>query len=312
LRSIVTGGAGFIGSHLCERLRLLDHDVQVIDDFSSGEDRLGSLEKAGVDIVSLDIRNDRAGELIRRSRPDFVFHLAAQMDVRRSMEDPAFDAEVNILATIRLLSGAAEAGARFINTTSGGAMYGELPDGSKSFTESSRAAPESPYGISKLAGDHYAKSFGQVRGLSFVSLALANVYGPRQDPKGEAGVVSIFGRTLLDGQPSTIYGDGKQTRDFVFVQDIIDAYVAAMSKGEGETFNIGTGRETTVLDLHKMIATLTGGPSEVQFEPPRAGELKRVALDVSKAGVELGWKAKTSLEDGIRQTVEWLRKIERT
>ena len=301
MRAVVTGGAGFIGSHLTERLHAGGHEVLVIDDLSSGESRVGIIEDVGVEIVRADIRSDQASEAIASFRPEALFHLAAQMDLRRSVNDPAFDAEVNILGTLRMLSAAADVGARFINTSSGGAMYGELPADSEGFDEESRPAPVSPYGISKLTGEYYCRFFGQFRGLEFVSLALANVYGPRQDPHGEAGVVAIFGRKLSDREPCVIYGDGKQTRDYVFVGDVVDAYLAALDRGPGETFNIGTGVETNVVDLYTQMARLAGSQAEPVFEPERPGELRRVALDVSKAQRILGWKPKTPLAAGLSE-----------
>ncbi|MBW3590209.1 MAG: GDP-mannose 4,6-dehydratase [Actinobacteria bacterium] len=300
MRAVVTGGAGFIGSHLTERLHSEGHEILVIDDLSAGESRVGIIEAVGVEIVRADIRSEQASEAIASFRPEVVFHLAAQMDVRRSVNDPAFDAEVNILGTLRMLSAAANAGARFINTPSGGAMYGELPADSVGFDEETRPAPMSPYGISKLAGEHYCRFFGELRGLEFVSLALANVYGPRQDPHGEAGVVAIFGRKLRDREPCVIYGDGKQTRDYVFVGDVVEAYLAALDRGAGETVNIGTGVETSVVDLYTQMARLAGSEAEPVFEPERAGELQRVALDVSKAKRILGWTPKTSLAEGLQ------------
>ncbi|MBW3589243.1 MAG: NAD-dependent epimerase/dehydratase family protein [Actinobacteria bacterium] len=300
MRAVVTGGGGFIGSHLTERLHAEGHEILVIDDLSSGESRVSIIEDLGIEIIRADIRSDQASAAIASFRPEALFHLAAQMDVRRSVDDPAFDADVNVLGTLRMLSAAADVGARFINTSSGGAMYGELPPDSDGFDEESRPAPMSPYGISKLAGEHYCRFFGEFRGIEFVSLALANVYGPRQDPHGEAGVVAIFGRKLLDSEPCVIYGDGKQTRDYVFVGDVVDAYLAALDRGTGETVNIGTGVETSVVDLYAQMASLIGTDAEPVFEPERAGELRRVALDVSRAERVLGWTPKTPLAEGLR------------
>ena len=302
----MTGGAGFIGSHLVERLASRGDEVLVIDNLSSGSKRVHFIEEIA-QVEQGDIRDDQTARLTESFHPDVIFHLAAQMDIRESVEDPAYDADVNIVATLKLITTASKLGARFINTASGGAMYGELPLGLEGFTEDSRSRPVSPYGISKRVGEEYLRFFRDVKGLHFVNIAPANVYGPRQDPHGEAGVIAIFGSRLLSGEECSIYGDGKQTRDYVYVSDVVDSYIAAIDRGEGETFNIGTGLETSVLDLYSLMAETVGIKSEPRFEPERPGELKRVALDISKAERLLGWTPSTPLDEGVALTIESLR-----
>lgn len=306
MKSVVTGGAGFIGSHLVERLASRGDEILVIDNLSSGSGRVRFIESISR-VEEGDIRDDQISRLIESFNPDVIFHLAAQMDIRKSVEDPAYDADVNIVATLKLITVASNLGARFINTASGGAMFGELPLGLDGFTEDSASRPVSPYGISKRVGEEYLRFFREVKGLNFVNIAPANVYGPRQDPHGEAGVVAIFGSRLLSGEECSIYGDGKQTRDYVYVSDVVDAYVSVIDLGEGETFNIGTGLETSVLDLYSLMAEAVGIKSEPRFEPERPGELKRVALDISKAERLLGWTPSTPLDAGVALTIESLR-----
>lgn len=308
MKAVVSGGAGFIGCHLTERLVAEGREVLVIDDLSSGKDRVGVIEAAGARLEVADIRRPEAADLVRRYGPDELFHLAAQKDVRHSVADPAFDAEVNVVGTLRLLEAAKEVGANVVTTSSGGCIYGDPDESLLPISEDTAGRPTSPYGISKKVTEDYLHFYRSSYGTNFVNLALANVYGPRQDPNGEAGVVAIFAQRLLRGQGCTIYGDGGQTRDFVYVADVVEAYLlAASGKAWGETFNIGTGRETSVLELYSEIARLCGVDLEPNFAAERLGELRRSALDHGKASDLLGWQPETSLEDGLRLTVDSMR-----
>ncbi len=307
MRAVVTGGAGFVGSNLVQRLASEGHEVLVIDDLSAGDARLGLVEGTGALVERSDIGSPAAAKAVVSFRPDVIFHLAAQTDVRRSVADPVRDSTVNISGTLNILEAAREVGARFVHTSSGGCIYGEPSPDSLPLTEEESGRPVSPYGISKKVLEDYLRFYGAVHDLRFVSLAPANIYGPGQDPSGEGGVVSIFGGRLLRGEPCTIYGDGKQTRDYVYVDDIVDAFVAAASRGDGETFNIGTGVETNVNDLYGELAEIcTVGVAPV-YAPARPGELERSALDASKASRLLEWAPKTPLKQGLAQTINWLR-----
>jgi len=307
MKAVVSGGAGFIGSHLVEKLTEGGHEVLVIDNLVAGAKRVGVLEGLGIPLEKIDIRDDEAAGVVEKFGPQVVFNLAAQMDVRRSVADPVYDAEVNIAGSLRLLEAARKVGARFVHTSSGGCIYGDQPEDSYPLDEETRGLPDSPYGISKKVLEDYLRFYAATHSLRFVSLALSNVYGPRQDPHGEAGVVAIFGSRLLSGEPCTIFGDGKQTRDFVFAGDVVKALIAAVEKGEGETFNIGTGHQVSVEDLYWRMAKACGVDEEPVFAPARAGELARNALDPAKAGRMLGWGPKVGLEDGIALTVDHIR-----
>lgn len=305
-RCIVTGGAGFIGSHLCEALAARGHEVIAIDNLASGDHRVRHLEAAGIRLERLDIRDEAATDLVAAYRPEHIFHLAAQASVPVSVARPVYDAEVNIIGSLRLLEGAAQTGSRFIFSTSGGCIYGEqhrFP-----IPEDASGIPDSPYGVSKKSLSDYLHFYAGTYGLPYVNLALANVYGPRQDATGESGVVAIFGTHLLRGEPCSIFGDGKQTRDYVYVGDVANACIAAMEGGDGELINVGTGIETPLLDLYSAIADAAGTPdAEPVFEPPRKGDLLRSALDVQKAKIVLGWEPLIELEDGVKLTVEAIR-----
>jgi UDP-glucose 4-epimerase len=309
LRTLVTGGAGFIGSTLVDRLLAEGHAVDVIDDLSSGS--LANLADARANpehdysFHRLDIRSEATTGLIAHRRPEVIFHLAAQADVRVSVERPAFDAAVNIIGTVNVLEGARRAGTRkVVFAASGGTLYGET--GKLPLRESAPQRPVSPYGVSKKAGIDYLLSYRELHGIEVTSLALANVYGPRQDPHGEAGVVAIFAGQLLTGQPSTIFGDGEQTRDFVYVDDVVDAFSRAASRGDGLLINIGTGIETSVNELFSVMAELAGSGQPPRRAGGRPGELRRSALDPGRAAVQLGWKPWTALEDGASQVLRWL------
>ncbi len=306
-RALVTGGAGFIGSHMVDLLVANDREVRVIDNLTSGEQRLQFLEAAGVEVDRIDIRDEAAAELIESFRPDEIYHFAAQMDVRRSVADPIYDADVNVLGTLRILGAAAKVGARVMSASSGGCIYGEADPAGFPLDEQTPKNPDSPYGITKSVMEDYLRFFRSIHGLEFANLALGNVYGPRQDPAGEAGVVAIFSLRLLKGEPCYIFGDGSQTRDYIFVGDVVNAFLAAASKGSGETFNIGTGIETSVNDLYARLAEICGVDSPAEFKPARPGELDRSCLNSGKAGEILGWSPQKDLNVGLAETVDFIR-----
>ncbi len=312
MRALVTGGAGFIGSTLVDRLLAEDWRVDVVDDLSTGS--LGNLNDARsqpdrrFSFHRLDVSSPAVGELIAHRRPDVIFHLAAQADVRVSVSKPVFDATVNVIGSLNVLEGAVAAGvSRVVFASSGGTIYGvpdELP-----IRENAPQRPESPYGVAKKAVGDYLHYYREVRGLEYVTLALANVYGPRQDPNGEAGVVASFAGKLLHHERPVIYGDGEQTRDFVYVDDVVDAFVRATEKGGGLLLNVGTGAETSVQQLYDAMARLAGFKGQARYEPPRPGELRRSALDPGRAGIHLGWKPWTSLDEGLARTVEHFKAL---
>lgn len=307
-KAIITGGAGFIGSHLADRLLSDDWEVLALDDLSKGKlDRLAEARRTGgLDFHQLNICDDELGEVAKRFRPDVIFHLAAQSAVRPSVEDPIFDARINVLGTINVLRAAAEAGAqRVVFASSGGAIYGEVPD--KPATEKSKTSPDSPYGISKLIVEDYFRYFQESFGVDFVLLALGNIYGPRQDPFGEAGVIAIFARRMLDGGQPTINGDGEYLRDYVFIDDTVDAFVRAAEIGGARRLNIGTGVPTSVNRLFELIAAEAGYSAPPEHGPAKAGDLRRSVLDASAARKHLGWEPWTTLEAGIPKTVKWFR-----
>jgi UDP-glucose 4-epimerase len=310
---LVTGGAGFVGSHLVDRLVLAGHDVLVLDDLSSG--RMDNLEQARrsperhLRFQRCDLVDpSAAAPLIIHAKPEVVFHLAAQMSVRQSVEDPAYDATINILGTIRLLEACRAAGTRkVVFASSGGTIYGEPPAAALPVAEDFDGHPRSPYGASKRAVEEYLHVYEALYGLDWTSLALGNVYGPRQSPHGEAGVVSIFGARTLAGHGVTIYGDGTQTRDFVYIEDVVQAMMQAMQRGSGLRCNIGTGRQVSVNELFGQLVELTVYDQEPYHAPPRVGELARIALDVRRAGRALEWRPWTELSQGLASTLEWLK-----
>jgi UDP-glucose 4-epimerase len=309
MRALVTGGAGFIGSNLVDALVERGDEVIVVDDISTGrrENLTQALER-GAELVESDIRDARSmHDVFGRARPEVVFHLAAQIDVRHSVADPAADARINVEGTINVLNASLEAGvARFVNTSTGGAIYGEgqiLPA-----PENHPVAPMSPYGNSKFCAENYCSLFRRLHGLSTVSLRYGNVYGPRQDPLGEAGVIAIFCGKLLEGAQPTVYGDGKQTRDYDWVGDVVAANLAAAGTDTPGPYNVGTGRETSVLELVEIMREVGGGASfEPEFAPERPGEVQRIAIDPSRAREELGWEPKMDLRDGLERTLDSLR-----
>jgi UDP-glucose 4-epimerase len=311
VKALVTGGAGFIGSTLVDRLIAEGHNVDVVDDLSTGSlANLADARAEGEHRLSfhrLDIRDPAVIELVERREPEVVFHLAAQADVRVSVERPTFDAEVNVLGSINVLEGARLAGARKVAfASSGGTIYGEpeeLP-----VRESHPQKPLSPYGAAKKAVADYLGVYRELHDIEFTALALANVYGPRQDPFGEAGVVSIFAGKLLAGEQCTIFGDGEQTRDFVYVDDVVDAFSRAATKGSGLLMNIGTGRETSVNELYRTMAANAGIVTEPVYAPARTGELARSSLDPGRAAIHLGWKPWTQLDEGTSAVLKWMAK----
>ncbi len=304
---LVTGGAGFIGSTLVDRLLSEGHQVDVIDNLSSG--RLSNLADAratgGLTFHQLDIRSEDAVTLIARRKPEVIFHLAAQADVRVSVADPVFDASVNVIGSINVLEGARQAGtSRVVAAASGGTLYGEPSDDEIPTRESVAQRPLSPYGVSKKAMIDYLVAYRELHGIEFVALALGNVYGPRQDPHGEAGVVAIFAERLLRGEEITIFGTGDQTRDFVYVDDVVDAFFRAATRSGGLVINIGTGRELSVNELYSTMAEITGTETTPTRAPARVGELDRSCLDVERASMQLDWKSWTTFAQGAATTIE--------
>jgi UDP-glucose 4-epimerase len=312
MRALVTGGAGFIGSHLVDALLDRGDEVTVIDDLSTGRrENLSGALKRGADLHEVDIRDaPRLRDAVASWRPDIVFHLAAQMDVRKSIEDPAWDAGINVLGTINVLEASRLAGvSRVVNTSTGGAMYGDtdvMPT-----PESVPPRPMSAYGQSKFCAEAYCGWYERLYELSSVTLRYGNVYGPRQDPHGEAGVVAIFCGKLLAGERPRIFGDGRQTRDYAFVGDIVRANLAAAAHPEAHgAYNAGTGVEASVLEVVAALRQAAGVGEEAfepEYAPARAGELQRSSLDVTRARAELGFAAETDLVSGLRTTLEWAR-----
>jgi UDP-glucose 4-epimerase len=296
---VVTGGAGFIGSHVAGALLARGDEVHVLDNLTTGR-----REKvpAGAELVEGDIRSD-AGALFERVRPEVCFHLAAQADVGTSVERPDYDADVNVVGTVRLLEAAREHGTQIVFTSTGGAMYGECEGPAP---ETKERNPISPYGISKLSGEEYLAGWNRLHGTRHVALRLGNVYGARQEAGLEGGVIAIFLERMAAGERATIYGDGEQTRDFVFAGDVVRALLAAAGRAGG-VFNVGTGRETTVNELHALCRAVTGVSEEPEYGPARPGDVRRSVLDSSLAARELGWTPATTLEDGLRETWDWTR-----
>ncbi len=312
MRALVTGGAGFIGSHLVDALLDRGDEVTVIDDLSTG--RRANLDSAlarGAGFDEVDIRDaGRLRGVVGAARPDIVFHLAAQMDVRRSIEDPAFDAGINVIGTINVLESARLAGVkRVVNTSTGGAIYGEVDV--MPTPESTPPRPMAAYGQSKYCAEAYCGWYERLHGLSSVTLRYGNVYGPRQDPQGEAGVIAIFCGKLLAGERPKIFGDGRQTRDYTYVGDIVAANLAAAAHPEAHgAYNVGTGTESSVLEVLAAVRAAAGvdeGAFQPEFAPARAGELQRSSLDVTRARAELGFTADTDVVAGMKPTLEWAR-----
>ncbi len=312
MHALVTGGAGFIGSTLVDRLLAEGNQVTVIDNLHSGKmTNLRDAQSNHADALTfhqLDIRQPETADVIADSRPDAVFHLAAQMDVRHSVADPAYDADINIMGALNVLEASrkAEVG-KFLFASSGGTIYGEdealLP-----FTEDAPQRPVSPYGITKAAFGNYLAAYKALHGMDYAALALANIFGPRQDPHGEAGVVAIFGQRLLQGEPCKIFGDGSATRDYVYVDDVVDAFIRANERGNG-LYNIGAGVETSTKQLYDAMAASSGVDVEPEFMPARAGELQRSVLNAAKAERELGWRATVDVPTGVVSVLDYFRAV---
>ena len=298
MRAIVTGGAGFIGSHVVEALLARGDEVHVLDDLSKGRrERVAD----GAELHVADIRAPDA--TFDAVQPEAVFHLAAQADVRTSVERPDFDADVNVLGTVRVLEAARRHGATIVFSSTGGAIYGEC-DGPA--PETAPRQPLAPYGTAKLCGEEYLATWNRLYGTRHVSLRFGNVYGPRQEPHGEAGVVAIFMGLLRDGGTPRIYGDGTQTRDYVFVRDVVRAMLAALEHDSGGVYNVGTGTETSVLELYEAIQQVSGIHREPELAPGRLGELQRSVLDPTLAARELGWRPEAALPGGLAETWRWV------
>jgi UDP-glucose 4-epimerase len=306
LKVLITGGAGFIGSHVADRLVADGHDVVILDNLSTGH--VEHLQP-NARFYQMDLHSPWIDELFRIERPEAVLHQAAQASVRRSVEDPVFDAGVNVLGTATLLQASAHHGVRrFLFASTGGALYGDadvIPT-----PEDYPTLPVSPYGASKLAAEVYLRTFHAMHGLSYAALRYANVYGPRQDPHGEAGVVAIFSQRLLSGEKARINGDGKQTRDFVYVGDVAEANARALASDAVGSFNVGTGIETDVNTIFQMLARLTDSNQPEEHGPPMPGEQRRSVVDARKIEKQLGWKPKTSLNAGLDATVRYFREAQ--
>jgi UDP-glucose 4-epimerase len=305
MKALVTGGAGFIGSNVVDALLERGDDVTVIDNLSTGKrDNLEGALADGARLIEADFRDgDAVRDIVEETKPETIFHLGAQIDVRRSVADPAFDATVNVIGTINMLAAAQAAGVRrFVNSSTGGAIYGEgrvIPA-----PETHPEEPEAGYGQSKLSAEGYCGLFHRLHGLSTVSLRYGNVYGPRQDPLGEAGVIAIFCGKLVDGGRPIVFGDGLQTRDYVYVGDVVSANLAAADSDAGGAFNIGLGVQSTVMDIVELLRKL-GGRDDFHAEhaPERPGEIVHIALDATRAREELGWEPKVQLEEGLERTL---------
>jgi UDP-glucose 4-epimerase len=305
MRILVSGGAGFIGSHTVDALAARGgHEIAVIDDLTAGKrERVAARAR----FYQADLRDLAAVRgVIERERPEVLMHLAAQMDVRRSVADPAFDAQVNLVGFLNLMeAGRAHGLSRVVFSSTGGAIYGEQ----ESFPcdEAHPLRPVSPYGVAKLATEKYLFFYHEQYGIDYVALRYANVYGPRQDPHGEAGVVAIFCGRILEGRPVTIYGDGEQTRDYVYVGDVVGANLAALESTVSGAFNIGTGIETSVNQLYEALARTAGTSRAAEFGPPRAGEQRRSVILPERAARELGWRPQVELSNGLAQTLRFFR-----
>jgi UDP-glucose 4-epimerase len=312
MRALVTGGAGFIGSNLVDALLDRGDEVTVVDDVSTGRvENLDGARRRGITFYEADIRDaGRLHDIFAAAPPDIVFHLAAQIDVRKSIEDPAWDAGINVVGTVNVLEAARQTGVgRVVNTSTGGAIYGDVD--TIPTPEATPPKPMAAYGQSKFCAEAYCGWYERLHGLSAVTLRYGNVYGPRQDPLGEAGVIAIFCGKLISGERPVIYGDGRQTRDYTYVADVVAANLAAAQHPEAHgVYNVGTGTEASVLEVLgslRRAAGLDDDELQPEFAPARLGELQRSALDVRRARAELGFDARYGLDDGLRSTLEWAR-----
>ncbi len=303
MKILVTGGAGFIGSNVSDALVGEGHNVVIVDNLSTGKEENIN---PGAQFYNVDITDEEALEDVFRSfEPEVVFHIAAQIDVRKSVEDPAFDAEVNVVGSVNVFRMSVQYGVRrVVLSSTGGALYGEV--GQLPVSEGASVEPVSPYGVSKYCAENYLNYFKRLYGLERVILRYGNVYGPRQDPLGEAGVVAIFTRKILDGESPTIFGDGTQTRDYIYVEDVVKANVLALEGKEG-IYNIGTGKETSVNELVEIFSKVLGREIKPEYTSPRIGEVTRISLNGDMAKRELGFTPKYSLPEGIKKTIDWYR-----
>ncbi|MFI7674932.1 NAD-dependent epimerase/dehydratase family protein [Actinophytocola sp. NPDC049390] len=310
MRALVTGGAGFIGSTLVDRLIADGHDVTVVDDLSRGTpaNLADAADTGRLTVRELSITDPALADVVAEAAPEVVFHLAAQIDVRSSVADPFDDANRNVLGTIAVAEAARGAGVRkVVLASSGGSIYGTPED--LPVAETAALNPKAPYAASKIAAEVYLNTYRELYGLDCTHLAPANVYGPRQNPHGEAGVVAIFANALLTGRPTTLFGDGGNTRDYVYVGDVVAAFVAASGEvGGGKRYNIGTGVQTSDRELHTLVARAANADDKPVFAPARLGDLRASALDAQAATAELGWRPDVSLDEGIRRTVDYFRK----
>lgn len=298
-KAIVTGGAGFIGSHLVDRLISLDYDVMVIDNLSTGSEK--NLNKRA-DFLKKDICDDDLEVIVKKFSPSYIFHLAAQIDVRKSLSDPMWDEGINIRGTLNLLEAAARTKInKIIFSSTGGAIYGEA----RFANETLLPKPLSPYGVAKLTCEHYLRVYSEWKGLPFTCLRYGNVYGPRQDPYGEAGVVAIFCNQLIEEKQPVMYGYGSMIRDYIFVSDIVEANILSIDRGKGGIYNIGTGTATTIKDLFSLLKEISGKDIEPTLAPAREGEISEIYLNCEKARKDLKWKHEISLEQGLKKTFDW-------
>ncbi|MEW6202898.1 MAG: NAD-dependent epimerase/dehydratase family protein [bacterium] len=303
MKILVTGGAGFIGSHIVDLLVERGHDVAVVDNLSTGRERnLNSAAK----FYCVDIRDDQLDEVFHKERPEIVIHAAAQMSVAQSVRDPVEDAHINIVGSLRLMEQCRRAGVRkVIFSSSGGTVYGEVPEGAAS--EDTSFQPLSPYGVSKMCFEYYLDFYFREHGIGYTILRYGNVYGPRQDPHGEAGVVAIFARALLRGETPTINGDGCYYRDYVYVSDVAEANLLALDRGDNRAYNIAACSATDVNQIFNLLKEITGFAGEARHGPPRPGDLRRCVLDISSARTELGWTPRIELREGFKKTVAFFK-----
>ena len=300
IKTLVTGGAGFIGSHLVNALLDDGYAVVVVDNLSTGH--LRGLNHAAT-FYHTGVNDPRVTQIIQRERPEIIFHLAAQSSVRQSAADPVADADANVLGTIRIAAAAADEGVdKIIFSSTGGAIYGDPP--TIPCDEQTPVCPLTPYALSKYASELYLHLFNQAYGLDYTILRYANVYGPGQNPHGEAGVIAIFAGLMLDGRRPSIYGDGEQQRDFVYISDVVAANLAAVNRGDGQTYNIGAGAPVSINRIYALLQRYTGFGEEAVYRPARAGEVRDIALDAGRATRDLGWRPRVSLEDGLERTVQ--------